>query len=311
MTRLPTTPALAPDDLDGEARDDLVTLERGASGRRRWGRGRRLLWIGVAGAALLGIASSVLLMGDAGELREQSSQADGASASLNVEATAPPSLARAERVRIADADASAALPELQLAAVTAAVDVADPDSIDTTSALKREENELANSLLHPATGVPISRPSELARNSEVQAAETSRLADRAPILPDPTNRPTFPLQGLAPSVSGEGREVKVHSAPSARAMTPAEIRTFLERANDRLRDGDIGGARRLLEYASSGENGEALLLLASTYDPAALAGWGARSVKPDLKMARALYERAVELGTTGAGERLAALPPSN
>jgi TPR repeat protein len=79
------------------------------------------------------------------------------------------------------------------------------------------------------------------------------------------------------------------------------------RARDRVRQGDIAGARRLLERAASSESSDALLALAETYDAATLARWGVIGTRPDNAMARSLYERAASRGASAARERLLAL----
>jgi TPR repeat protein len=48
-------------------------------------------------------------------------------------------------------------------------------------------------------------------------------------------------------------------------------------------------------------------MLAGTYDPNAVRTLGMPTVRPDLRKARAWYEKAAQLGSTEASRRLAAL----
>jgi TPR repeat protein len=69
--------------------------------------------------------------------------------------------------------------------------------------------------------------------------------------------------------------------------------------------GDIVAARLLLERAAQAQDAGAALLMAQTYDPAVLGKPDARTITPDPDMARSWYQRAAELGSPGAKQRLA------
>lgn len=101
--------------------------------------------------------------------------------------------------------------------------------------------------------------------------------------------------------------VPQQAAPSARGPSSAEVATLMSRARDRVRQGDIAGARRLLERASAGDDSNALFALAETHDASVLARWGVIGTKPDNAMARSLYERAASQGASAARERLLAM----
>ncbi len=69
--------------------------------------------------------------------------------------------------------------------------------------------------------------------------------------------------------------------------------------------GDIASARLLLERAAGAHEAKAALLLAQTYDPAVLGTPDMRSITPDPAMARSWYQKAAELGSAEAQQRLA------
>lgn len=97
------------------------------------------------------------------------------------------------------------------------------------------------------------------------------------------------------------------AAPQPGTAT-AEIQALLDRAKGLLAVGDIAAARRLTEYAAVTGNGEALFLLAETFDPTQLARWRVRGVRADRERARSLYQQALQQGVAEAQTRLAALP---
>jgi TPR repeat protein len=81
-----------------------------------------------------------------------------------------------------------------------------------------------------------------------------------------------------------------------------------ERAEQALSQGDITGARLLLERATARDgNGKALFMLAQTYDPKALARMRVRGITGDPQLARNYYSKALSAGVGEAQDRLTAL----
>jgi hypothetical protein len=74
-----------------------------------------------------------------------------------------------------------------------------------------------------------------------------------------------------------------------------------------IRRGDIAGARVILARLDRAGNRQATLTLAETYDPALLAQWNVRGIKPDPAKAAELYQRAIDGGVSAARARLNAL----
>jgi TPR repeat protein len=69
-------------------------------------------------------------------------------------------------------------------------------------------------------------------------------------------------------------------------------------------DGDLSAARLVLQRAAEANDVEAALALAGTYDPFVLQKLRVYGVSADAAMARAWYEKAKELGSAEARQRL-------
>jgi hypothetical protein len=92
--------------------------------------------------------------------------------------------------------------------------------------------------------------------------------------------------------------------PVSRRIDPDELAALLKRAKGLLAIGDITSARLLLERAADGQEAEAALMLAGTYDPQVLGAQDMRSVTPDPAAARLWYQKAAQLGSPDAKRRL-------
>jgi len=104
--------------------------------------------------------------------------------------------------------------------------------------------------------------------------------------------------------------VPVAVAAPASALPPlseADMRRLNNKAAQAIRDGDILGARLILERTIEGGDAKALLALAETYDPKALIRMNAKGVKGDAAHARKLYGQALARGVSEARGRLEAL----
>jgi hypothetical protein len=131
------------------------------------------------------------------------------------------------------------------------------------------------------------------------APAAAALAAAAPAVSEPTV-----AAAAAPAVAAPVAAPSV--APAPRKIDADELATLLKRAKDSLASGDIPVARLLLERAANVEP-TAAFLLAETYDPAVLGTVDTRSITPDPATARLWYQRAAQLGSTDAEQRLAQL----
>jgi len=84
-----------------------------------------------------------------------------------------------------------------------------------------------------------------------------------------------------------------------------ELAMLLSRAQDLLKSGDLASARLLLRRATQAGDANAALMLGATFDP--FFSIGAIGIAPDIAQARQWYEKAAELGSEVATERLARL----
>jgi hypothetical protein len=82
---------------------------------------------------------------------------------------------------------------------------------------------------------------------------------------------------------------------------------LLALARHRFRAGDLVGARAILAEPNLELNGEALFLLAETWDPNVLAALGIKGAQAEAETAKRYYEASLAKGMTAATKRLEAL----
>lgn len=128
--------------------------------------------------------------------------------------------------------------------------------------------------------------------------EASRAADASGGAPAPRNLPTRSERMVEPP-----RPIDA-GAPAAAAPAPHPVEQARAAARVLIRAGDIPGARRLLAVPDLAADGEALFMLAETYDPTVLAAMAAPGLIADAPTARRYYEAARELGMVAAVRRL-------
>jgi hypothetical protein len=94
---------------------------------------------------------------------------------------------------------------------------------------------------------------------------------------------------------------------TATPLNADEIAALIRRSNDFLKNGDFAAARILLRRAAESGSANAALMLGKTFDPVFLRELGAIGIQPDIAQSRQWYEKAVELGSEAAAQRLANL----
>jgi hypothetical protein len=94
-------------------------------------------------------------------------------------------------------------------------------------------------------------------------------------------------------------------ALASRATTADEAR-LIARAKQLIAQGDIGGARMVLERAAESGSAPAVFALAETYDAAVLSAWGTFGTQGDHARAQQLYGEALAGGIQEAKARLRA-----
>jgi hypothetical protein len=144
--------------------------------------------------------------------------------------------------------------------------------------------------------------------------------------PEPPSRPTaatgpasFDARGAANDVTSVdaarrptplARSVSPSSAlrPPASADSASEIATKMKIGAELMASGDITAARMMFERAAEAGEAAAAFALAETYDPVVLRRLRLRGgIAPDVAVARRWYERARDLGSIAAPERIVRL----
>jgi len=106
-------------------------------------------------------------------------------------------------------------------------------------------------------------------------------------------------------VEWSGKSVPAPAKSQARQHDASEIALMMKSGADLMATGDVAGAR--LMYQRAAEAGEALAAfgLAETYDPLVLRKLNAKGgIAPDVALAHRWYEKARDLGSATAPERL-------
>jgi hypothetical protein len=116
--------------------------------------------------------------------------------------------------------------------------------------------------------------------------------------------PAVPPAVPAAGVSAASPVTPAAVDTTSRTLGSEEITALLKRGNELVSHGDLVGARLFFERAAQAGESRAALALASTYDPLVLEHMGERGLAPDVALARFWYERAKELGSKEAPERL-------
>lgn len=168
-------------------------------------------------------------------------------------------------------------------------------------------------------GAPVTGPTTPAQEGSAPPARDQLAAANQPSSPTepqattaPASKPSQPshvanLESGAP-LTGQTTPTQDDSA-TARHLDPDVVATLLRRGLDFLKNGDFASARLSLRRAAEAGNADAALALGSTYDPLVLNELGAVGIAPDVASARRWYEKAKDLGSIAAAQRLAKLPP--
>ncbi len=151
------------------------------------------------------------------------------------------------------------------------------------TALRRQHPQAATAEA-ASTASPAPAMEEPALSAQVNSAEPSPAVASPPEPPAAVARPVPAVGAAAPSVP------------------PAMLEALLRRGHAMLAVGDISAARLLYAHAAMAGSGAAATAMGGTYDPAVLAGVGARGVQPDRAAAAAWYRRAAALGDREAAE---------
>jgi hypothetical protein len=163
--------------------------------------------------------------------------------------------------------------------------------------------------VQPQAAAPAQAPVVVANvapsRGDIATAYQSAMQARPPVAVAPAAAP----QATAPAPAlMQQAPMPQAPMPQVKRIDAQELATLMKRAKDLLSMGDIPAARLLLERAAEGQDANAALMLARTYDPAALGTSDVRNITPEPDKARTWYQRAAQLGSAEAQRRLAQLP---
>jgi hypothetical protein len=159
----------------------------------------------------------------------------------------------------------------------------------------------------PQQRAPQQQVAMLPSREDISSAYQSAMQTRAPAASPPPPA-AAPLAAVSPVVVVPPANAAVPPAPQARRMDREELAILMQRARGFLDTGDLPSARLLLERAADGQDANAALMLAQTYDPDVLGAQDIRNIVPEPGKARAWYQKAAQLGSADAQRRLAQLP---
>ncbi|OKO71215.1 hypothetical protein AC629_39520 [Bradyrhizobium sp. NAS80.1] len=162
----------------------------------------------------------------------------------------------------------------------------------------KDPARVSNAVLTSAEAKEVSTsvPSREAIASAYQAALQTQPPAAAPLPQMPAPFDTTPAPAPA----------KPASLP-ARTLDAATLASLMTRARSVMAIGDITSARLLLERAANAQDATAAFLLGQTFDPAVLGTQDIRSINADPATARDWYQKAAQLGSAEARQRLTQL----
>jgi hypothetical protein len=133
-----------------------------------------------------------------------------------------------------------------------------------------------------------------------------RSGDSTPSSVSPTTGTAVPspAAGLqrpaAPAPSALGSS----APPTAAGPDREEVAALVSRGQTYLANGDVVSARLVFRRAAEAGDAQAALALGGTYDPLVLKSLGVIGVAADAAQARGWYQKAVELGSREAPQRI-------
>ena len=138
--------------------------------------------------------------------------------------------------------------------------------------------------------------------STVQSPATAQVAPRDP--------GSGPPAGSSPLILAEMERELASALNTSQQLSANDIAALNTRGQELAAQGKFRLARVVLERAAEARSAAAALALGRTYDPLVDRSAIRGDAPPDVAMARAWYEKAKDLGSTEAAQRLTQLPAS-
>jgi len=143
---------------------------------------------------------------------------------------------------------------------------------------------------------------EPAVTAKVQSA-TAVPPPRAYDNPAQDNKPLLRAAEISPDQAPKPQLSQ--STGSSLIPDTDEIAALVKRGKDFVTNGDLVSARLLLRRAAEAASAEAALALGETFDPLVFQRLHVIGIEPDVASAQKWYQRAAELGSAIASQRLA------
>lgn len=188
-----------------------------------------------------------------------------------------------------------------VAALSAASVAMQPGS----SPASAPEVQLKDSVPSSVANVPANLDPGLANSASANTVpSTVAVAALTPTHDDIKTAYQGAMPGSAPQAAAPVAGQPAASQDAVRSLDAGEVAALLKRAEVLMTGRDYIAARLVLERAAEAGDAHAAMLLAGTYDPAALERQGIHGVVPDPAMAKSWYEKARRFGATEATAQL-------
>ena len=198
--------------------------------------------------------------------------------------------------------------QTEIPAVPVAADVQSATGVPpfiTDSAVQENTEPPVAANVQSATGVPLPIHDGSAPESTAPpvAANVQSSTGMRPLIRDgPLHSPlraeeTPPVQGQKVGLS--------NSIGGLLVLEADEIAALVKRGKDFVTNGDLVSARLPLGRAAEAGSAEAALALGETFDPLVFQRLHVIGIEPDAASAQKWYQRAAELGSAAASQRLA------
>ncbi len=160
----------------------------------------------------------------------------------------------------------------------------------------------------PGTRQATTAPVQAVLPTTAIAVPTSK-QDWLPSTPPVPQDKTAEANAPTPLWTPRSEEPRVVSAVSRSQSYPLpldsqEVAALVKRGEDFLNNGDLAAARLLLQRAAAAASADAALAMGATFDPLVIKQIGAVGAEPDLVQAHEWYQKAAELGSAEAPQRL-------
>jgi hypothetical protein len=185
----------------------------------------------------------------------------------------------------------------------------DISLVETSAAvLSHNPGDQTDQRVQPAMVAAQIQPSPVTTSASA-ARESSPLASTVIASADPATAVVASVEPQAKTPSAQTPKVQSNDSRTPR-LDDSELEMLVKRGNDFLGTGDLVSARLLFRRAAEGGSAEGALALGATFDPVVMLRLGAVGTAPDVTQARQWYQRAIELGSATASQRLAGLQAS-